>query len=286
MPNPTNPLEQRASSRRQALASLITGSAAEVAAGVTGLYGLLTGGVDQGVRNIKGTRQALTYQPRDPSSLEALGKFVEPVAGRIEAFKTGLGDRNFEATGSPAWATTAQVAPDALLALLGARGAKIKGPTMRQMVESMPARHAPGSPQAQLGAIDHWRASPEALQMTREQFLGSPKITGNANASQLRPRDISPDAELVPFGAYQARFSPDGAAVYDGDKLVASYNFGDTLTVDKAHRGGGIGKELVYEWRTRYPSPATATHRTKAAQAIQEKVWDRIQREMRDTGEE
>ena len=70
------------------------------------------------------------------------------------------------------------------------------------------------------------------------------------------------------MGRYSARYSPDGAAVYDGDKVIASYNFGDTLVVDRPYRKGGIGSELVYEWRTRYPAHGAATARTKVSQAI------------------
>lgn len=121
--------------------------------------------------------------------------------------------------------------------------------------------------------------------MTREQFLGSPRITKDSNAADLKPKalDTVRAAEAVPFAAGRgltARYSPDGAAVYDGDNVVASYNFGDTLVVDKKLRRQGIGEELVYQWRARYPDSKPAASRTKASQALQEKVWERIQREL------
>ena len=53
--------------------------------------------------------------------------------------------------------------------------------------------------------------------------------------------------------------------VFDGDKVVASYNFGNTLAVDRAYRRQGIGEELVYQWRTRNPNAPPARERTKAA---------------------
>lgn len=122
--------------------------------------------------------------------------------------------------------------------------------------------------------------------VTREQFLGSPRITPNANAADLRPRalDTVSAADAVPFAAGEgltARYSEDGAAVYDGDRVIASYNFGDTLVVDKAFRRAGIGAELVYQWRIRNPGARPAASRTRASQALQERVWDRIQSELR-----
>lgn len=122
--------------------------------------------------------------------------------------------------------------------------------------------------------------------MTREQFLGNPTITSARNASDLKPKALTTvvGADPVPFlDGLTARFSEDGAAVYDGDTVIASYNFGDTLVVDKNRRRQGIAEELVYQWRTRYPAPAKTRTRTKASQAVQEKVWDRIQRELTRT---
>lgn len=118
---------------------------------------------------------------------------------------------------------------------------------------------------------------------TRETFIGNPKTTPDRNASDLKPRALPSVAEAPeePFLAagLTARYSPDGAAVYDGEQLVASYNYGDTLVVDKKARRQGVASELVYQWRTRNPTAKTATARTKAAQAVQEAVWQRIIKE-------
>lgn len=122
---------------------------------------------------------------------------------------------------------------------------------------------------------------------TREQFLGSPRITSDANGATLRPRVLTTveAAESEPFAVgngLTAKYSEDGAAVFDGDKLVASYNFGDTLVVDKKYRRQGIAEEMVYQWRTRNPQAKPARERTRKSQALQEKVWARIEREMLD----
>ncbi len=119
--------------------------------------------------------------------------------------------------------------------------------------------------------------------VTREQFLGDPKITSNANAADLKPKELTTHAEAArePFmsGRFEAKINEDGAVVYDGDKIIASYNFGDTLVVDKAYRRQGIGEELAYQWRMRNPQAQPAKERTKASQALQEKVWERIELE-------
>jgi GNAT superfamily N-acetyltransferase len=72
------------------------------------------------------------------------------------------------------------------------------------------------------------------------------------------------------------------AAVFDGKKVVASYDFGNVLLVAPGYRGQGIATELVYQWRTRFPGPGRAPSRTPASQHIQEKVWDRIMREQNE----
>jgi len=117
--------------------------------------------------------------------------------------------------------------------------------------------------------------------MTKDEFLGSPTITSAKNAAMLRPRDITGIVTSEPFldDKYQAVYSNDGAAVYDGDDLIASYNHGKNIVVDKKYRKKGIGEELVYQWRTRFPAPAKAEERTRVSQKIQEKVWERIRRE-------
>jgi hypothetical protein len=120
-------------------------------------------------------------------------------------------------------------------------------------------------------------------QLTKEEFLGSPKIISPKSSADLKPRTLTTnvDAPKEPFldGQYDIKMSEDGAAVLDGDKVIASYNFGKTLVVDPKYRKKGIAEELVYQWRSRYPNVAQADTRTKASQRVQEKVWERIQNE-------
>ena len=130
----------------------------------------------------------------------------------------------------------------------------------------------------------------DIFNLSKQEFLGKPRITKNANAADLKPIELTTlkDVEPQPFmgGKYQIKMNEDGAVVLDKGKPIASYNFGDTLVVDKPYRKSGLAQELVYEWRTSFPAPAVAEERTKASQAIQEKVWERIQNEKRSLPEQ
>ena len=119
--------------------------------------------------------------------------------------------------------------------------------------------------------------------LNREEFLGNPKIVSNRYSSDLVPRQLSTQENLPrqPFlgGKFESKLNEDGIVVFDGDKLVGEYNFGDKLVVDPKYRRQGIAEEMVYQFRTNFPEPAKAKTRTKASQEIQEKVFDRIQSE-------
>jgi hypothetical protein len=117
--------------------------------------------------------------------------------------------------------------------------------------------------------------------MTREQFLGNPQITSNANARDLQPKLTKPAALAPPepfVGGLTIRRGERSSVVLDGETPVASYD-GDTLVVARPYRRRGIATELVYDYRTRNPDIPPAAQRTKTAQRIQEKVWERIARE-------
>lgn len=124
------------------------------------------------MRNIESTREALTYQPRDPRALQAIGQAVEPVTRRIEQARNFLGGAALDKTGSPALATGAYMLPDIALTLLGARGAGIKGPTMAQMAERSRGP-AMGGPRAQDGVIGAWHGSPHDFDRFDMSKLGT-----------------------------------------------------------------------------------------------------------------
>lgn len=125
--------------------------------------------------------------------------------------------------------------------------------------------------------------------MTKTDFLGRPAITSGANGRNLRPSVLMSHEEVVPIPfvvpgfnrSLSAVYARTGAAVLDGHRVIASYHFGDHLVVSKPYRRQGIGRELVYQFRTRFPDVAPAKSRTRASQALQIRVWERIEKEAR-----
>lgn len=119
-----------------------------------------------------------------------------------------------------------------------------------------------------------------------DKYTRAAKITKTSNAKSLKPRLLSSveDTPSQPFlgGEYTAKIGESGAAVFDGDKVIASYNFGDTLVVDSKYRRKGIGEELVYQFRKKNPAAKPAETRTRIAQHIQEKVSERLLRDKID----
>ena len=121
--------------------------------------------------------------------------------------------------------------------------------------------------------------------MSREEFLGRPRIVSSAHSKNLVPKVLTtlkglPHVQFI--NDLTAVYNKDGAAVFDGNNVIASYNFGDTLVVDKRYRRQGIGEELIYQWRKRFPNANTAQTRTKISQKMQNNVWNRIQKELLD----
>lgn len=128
----------------------------------------------------------------------------------------------------------------------------------------------------QLGGIEQFRG------MTRERFLGNPKII-DAAPPELAPIDLRGAKPESFLGAkYTIAFSERGALVYDGEKIIASYWSGrqSVLFVDDAYRRQGIALELMYQRALRYGA-LVARSRTQVAQGIALKVWDRIQTELK-----
>lgn len=172
-----------AKSRLEALLSMATGAAAEVPAGLAGLYGAATGGVDEGVRMIDKVRDKLTYQPRDPRGQQEIARALGPIMQKIEAGKSYLGDGALNKTGSPALAAAAYTAPDALLSLLGARPALAAGRSVSRGIGALVERSARlpspamGSPVSQIGAIRAYHGTPHDFDRFSMDKIG----TGEGN---------------------------------------------------------------------------------------------------------
>lgn len=281
------PQEKRAAARRQAIASMVSGAVAQPISGLAGLAGLLMGGAKKGAEYVDATQKALTYQPRDPSALNTLSRWVAPVTTKIESAKQGLGDRNFEATGSAGWATAAQVAPDLLLTALGARfGGGVKGTPLSEMV-ARSAGPGMGSRAAQIGSIG-FRDAPDYGMAHRPVTLeggaaqlhdlapsfGDDIYTPNA-VDYFGTGDLALDRQTVRVlnavrGNPSALVSVYRAVPVDADAGGLSY--GDWVTVNKAYaqRHGESalgGKYRIIEQRV------PASHLTTNADSFHEQGY-------------
>lgn len=138
------------------VAQLITGGLAEIPAGLSGIAGLVSGGLEKGARNVERTRERLTYQPRSQAAKAqqaSIAKLVAPVTENIERGRQKAGEWVLDRTGSPAAATAVSVLPEALLALSGAPAAKQTLSGVANVARNAARMEAPvmGSPAAQLG---------------------------------------------------------------------------------------------------------------------------------------
>ena len=233
-------------------------------ASLIGLPGDLGGMAENGIRGLMGLPEVVPY-----GGSEHIGR-------KLEEYGLVSPERRPVTEAVASMISPAQLASASYRAPQMARA----GTTALERLMTRSTMGGVNRPAAQTGAITS-DTLPILKAMTRDEFLGSPKIVSASDAKNLRPIELTTlrDQPSEPFmgGRYQAKFNEDGSVVFDGDKPIASYNFGDTLVVDKNYRKQGIGNELVYQQRTYFPAPAVARTRNKVSQGIQEDVWDRIQ---------
>jgi len=211
---------RKAKSRLEALLALASGSVAQPVAGIAGgLSGLLTGNAGKAANTVAATQQAMTYAPRDPSSLEAVGRAVEPVTARLQKLRDYLGDKTLAHTGSPALATAGYMVPDTLLTLLGARGAGVKGPKLAQILERSEGPTM-GSPVAQIGAIRAYHGSPHDFDRFSMANIG----TGEGNQAYGHGLYFAGEKRVA--DGYRRSLTR-----VDGKNADNSGNFGDSQSV-------------------------------------------------------
>jgi hypothetical protein len=83
-------------------ATVASGAVAEPVSGLVGLVTTPFQGLQQGVRNIAATQQAMTYQPRSQlgqQMLRGVGEALQPVAQPLQKASQYLGEKGFQAGG-------------------------------------------------------------------------------------------------------------------------------------------------------------------------------------------
>lgn len=274
-------------SRLEALMSLASGAVAEPAAGIAGLYGLVRGGADEGVRMIDKVRGKLTYAPRDPRGQQEVGRALSPLTKLLDRSRSAMGDATYNATGSPVASAAAYAAPDALLSVLGYRpavaGAQRAAQGVRSGIETATSGPAMGGAFAQDGMIAY-HGTPHRFPPAPDNELGAFDMSklGSGDGGQARGVGINltdtPDVsrwfqnrrpDVEGGGAVYTVDVPDEAVAnfLDWDKplhqqpeavqrALADYGWAqDEMT------GGEFMRALGYDYS---PSPAEASRRLLA----------------------
>jgi len=167
----------------EGLLSMITGSAADPVSGYAGMIG--------GAPAVKGTQEALTYQPRTRAGTQiqqAVGDVLAPVGEAISSTEDYLGEGALGATGSPAIAAAAATLPTAAMELLGLKGA-------RKAKKAFPKQEAPDTPQLRETGIraTAGEASQDLAQQKAENFLLEQSSEGG---EQLRGYKLAQSREI------------------------------------------------------------------------------------------
>lgn len=118
---------------------------------------------------------------------------------------------------------------------------------------------------------------------TQAWFIGNPAIISPLPVEPMLKANPGPFVEAPFISTYRAQYNRLGGNVYDGDKLIAVYQFGMRWIVDPAYRGRGIGSELVYQCIVRSGKRLVSTMRTVQTQRLLKAVWKRIQIELGET---
>jgi len=105
----------------EALAAIVSGMAAEPVAGIGGiLAAAMANDSNKGSMAIENIREALTYAPRTPegqASLRGVSETMAPITDALESANKYLGDKAFEATGSPLAGAAGATAIEALMSI-------------------------------------------------------------------------------------------------------------------------------------------------------------------------
>lgn len=119
---PFNALTEHAIGGLEAVGTIASGAAGELAGGLLGLGAAAGAGAEAGAETVERVSDAFQYTPRTERGEQyvmALGSILEPVGGAMAWVEDGLGNATLQATGSPGAATVMHTAPTAVLEALG-----------------------------------------------------------------------------------------------------------------------------------------------------------------------
>lgn len=106
--------------------SMASSAIAEPSSGLYGMYELArTQDPNVAANAVNQAQQAMTYQPRTrqgQQGLQSAQEFLRPIGEIIQGASQNIGDKTYQATGSPILAAAAYSAPTALMEGLGVKG--------------------------------------------------------------------------------------------------------------------------------------------------------------------
>ena len=212
------------------VATMASGFAGEALGGLAGLArtggGMLFGentddAVNAGVSAVNNVKDFVTIQPQTQygaMGMDHIGKLVEPLAEGIDKASNYLGNKAFDATGSPGAAAAAYTLPSAIPEILGLKALRAANPRI-QFFDSA------GNPTRELKAALHgmgltWEnLSPQAVAAIPDSPARSP-ITGAARSEQsLEPARVEQvraggsEGSLAPLRLTNEGFKPAASAV-------------------------------------------------------------------------
>ncbi|AUS00457.1 coil containing protein [Vibrio phage 1.275.O._10N.286.54.E11] len=165
-------------------------------AGLAGLADIATGGdLESATETIKGTQDALTYEPKTEKGKEYqqnIGEALQPVGEVLEDSGEYLGNETLKATGSWELAGLAQSIPEAVLELIGVKGSgRLLKPTSKLAKQPKAAlsQSAPEIKQLRKEASNIYKEIDDAgLRVSKTDFLElGAKLSETARGSGFDP---------------------------------------------------------------------------------------------------
>ena len=206
---------------------------AEPLSGAAGLLTLPFAGNDAAVGVIDNVREKFTYQPRGDQSKENMQKIaglLQPVVDPIVKGVNYIGDKTYEATGSPLLAAGAKTVPTAIAEYLGLKGVMSARKGVRMI-------NPDGTPTKELTVILNNKGlsfdtlTPEAKtsipEFAETKFFPSPKSEQGLLGDAVQKEQIisgGRDNALAPYKAAESPWLADsvnGRVVKDKDAIAA-----------------------------------------------------------------
>lgn len=281
--------------------AIASGAIAEPIAGIAGTVAALSPLESEGAggRTVEAVREALTFQPRTEAGqagLQAVGEVIEPIATALTEAEQFLGDKTFEATGSPALAALAQTIPTALTEILGVaagkgavkatqkiKQARAKGQIIQEISEAAPSiDQLKDASRAVYAEIDELgvKVKPEAFnrlisQATRDAVDQGfdPQITPKATAALQRLSDLSGQAvslseiDNIRKVAQNAAKSLEPAEAAVGSRIIGAIdNYLDNIKPESFTDGSVKASDVG----ARYKAARTLWGRARRSELLEE----------------